>query len=547
MTRLNRRRALLGGSALSVAFLSGVGAGRAEGKTPGGLVGSINALAPDWPETVEMFRILIPNWAKLGVSVTAQHATLNTVFAVTAGEHNAPHLTGEGWGGAPDRIDPDFWLTELFNSRRLAKGGFNYGNYKSERYDSLNNAQREEMDPAKRIDLIHQSQRMLIEDKPGVTLYYSDYVNPYRTDRIKGVVPIMGSGISLAYIPWTYLVGEPAGSQTSIRTTTQYDIATLNPFATGEVQNASLLRWIYAPLVMRAPDLSLKPWAAESWKVVDPKTVDLTIRGGMKFSDGKPVTVDDLKFTFDFIAQQKFPSYARFTEHISRVEVTGERTVRFHLTQPYAPFVANILGYAFIAPRHIWEEVAKSAKGSPADWPNDKPVGCGPFRFGKWSKDEYLQLTASPDWFQPPKFSEVFWLNVPSIDSQIGMLESGDADMMAWSLTPSQIKRLTSNSAIGVGRAPSHAPREIRFNIALAPFDDIAVRRAFSMAIDRPQLVNTLLDGAATIGDDSFLSPKLPEADQAIKPPEFSIDGARKLLADAGYTWDSDGKLRYPK
>src|ERR1700761_1625147 len=119
MTTLNRRQALLGGSALSVALLS-AGAGHADGgKTPGGLVGPINANAPDWPETVEMFRILIPNWAKLGVTVTAQHATLNTVFAVTAGEHNAPHLTGEGWGGAPDRIDPDFWLTELFNSRRL--------------------------------------------------------------------------------------------------------------------------------------------------------------------------------------------------------------------------------------------------------------------------------------------------------------------------------------------------------------------------------------------------------------------------------------------
>ncbi|MEX0923716.1 MAG: ABC transporter substrate-binding protein [Rhodovibrionaceae bacterium] len=548
MYELTRRQALLAGGAFTLASLSlpKFLSAQAE-RVPGGPVGDIEAIAPDWPEMIELFRLLIPNWEKLGVTVKAQHATLNTVFALTAGEHNAPHLTAEGWGGAPDRIDPDFFMTEFFNSRRLEKGGLNYGNYNSPEFDKLNNAQRQEMDPKKRVELIHQAQQLLLEDRPGVSIYYRDYVNPYRKDRIKGVVPVLGNGVGLAYIPWTYYMAEPIGERDFVRVTTQYDIATLNPFATGEVVNASFLRFMYAPLVMRGPDLEPTPWTAESWEVIDSTTVDVTLREGLKFHDGEPVKVEDLKFTFDFIAKHQFASYARFNEHVASVEIVGDRTARFKLKQPYAPFVPNILGYAFIAPKHIWEEVEKDTSlGSPADWPNDNPVGYGPYRYGIWKKEEYFQFDANPEWFMPPNFSSMYWLIVPNIDSQIGMLEAGDSDIMAWSLTPSQIKQLQANPNIGVGSAPSHAPREIRYNLALPPFDDVVFRKAFAISIDREQLVNTLVDGAATLGDDTFLSTELPESDPSLTIPEFDIDKARAMLEEAGYTWDDDGRLHYP-
>ena len=519
-----------------------------EGRTPGGIVGPINAIAPDWPETVEMMRILRPNWEKLGIKVNVQHAALNTVFAQAVSDRSAPHMTAMGWGGAPDRIDPDFFLTELLHSKRAVKGGFNYGNFKNAEYDALVDAQRAEMDPVKRVALIKKAQEVVYRELPGLTLYYSDYINPYRKDRIEGVVPVMGSGISLAYIPWTYYQGKPKTNRKFVRATTQYDIATLNPFATGEVQNSSMLRWIYAPFIMRDANLKPVPWAAESWKVIDGQTVDVTIRAGMKFNDGKPVTVEDVKFTFDFIAEWKFPSFARFYDNIDSVEITGERSVRFKLKQPYSPFVTNILGYAFIAPKHVWEKVGqdKSLK-SPADWPNDNPVGYGPFKLAEWKKNAVLRMQANADWFQPPHFSDVYWLIVPAIDSQLGMLQNGEADIMAWTLTPSQIKRLADSPTIEAKSAPSHAPRDLRFNLVLAPFDDLAFRQAIAFSTDRKQLVNTLLDGAGTPGNDTFLSPKLPEANTALEVREFSIEKARGILQAAGYTWDSEGRLRYPK
>jgi peptide/nickel transport system substrate-binding protein len=255
-----------------------------------------------------------------------------------------------------------------------------------------------------------------------------------------------------------------------------------------------------------------------------------------------------LKFTLDFINQWKFPSYARFTDNIGQVDLVNDRTVRIHLKQPYAPFVANILGSAFIAPKHVWESVmAKNPNlKSPAEWTNAQPVGSGPFTLAEWKKSEFIHFAANKSWYRAPNFADVYWLIVPSVDSQLGMLENGNADLMAWNLTPSQLQRLKANKDIAAPSAPSHAPREIRFNVTLPPFDDVNVRKAFSMAVDRKQLVNTLLDGAATPGNDAYISPKLSWADPSIKVPEFDLAGARKLLQQAGYTWDSSGKLHYP-
>jgi peptide/nickel transport system substrate-binding protein len=519
-----------------------------EERKPGALVGPVTFMIADWPEMIEMARILKPNWEKLGVTVNVQQATLNSMMAQVAGEHRAPQLAAFGWGGGPDRIDPDFFLTEFFHSKRVAKGGYNVGNYVNPDYDKLVDAQRAEMDDAKRHQLVKQAQQMLYRDRPGMVLYYIDYLTPYRTDRIDGAVSVMGNGAALSYIPWTYFDGKTKQGRPIVKALTQYDISTLNPFATGEVTNAALLRWVYAPLVMRDKNLGLIPWAAESWKVLDPQTAEVTIRAGMKFSDGVPVTAKDLKFTFDFINQWKFPSYARFTDNIGDVDLVNDRTVRIHLKRPFAPFVANILGYAFIAPQHIWEKVAaQPGLKSPADWPNDQPVGSGPFKLVEWKKSEYIHFTGNKEWFHAPNFAEVYWLIVPSIDSELGMLESGAADLMAWNLTPSQLQRLKAHGDIAAPPAPSHAPREIRFNIALPPFDDVNVRKAFSMATDRKQLVNTLLDGAATVGNDTYISPKLDWADTSLKTPEFNIEAARKMLQSAGYTWDSDGHLHYPK
>jgi peptide/nickel transport system substrate-binding protein len=306
----------------------------------------------------------------------------------------------------------------------------------------------------------------------------------------------MGSGIAMSYIPWSYYRMKPLGNRKVVRVTNIYDIVTLNPFQTPEINNSTMLRWMYPTFVIRAPDTTVQPWAAEKWSVPEPTKVDLVLRDGMKFDDGKPVTVEDVKFTFDYILQWKFPALARVTDSVESVEIKGPREVRFNLKKPSASFVPSVLGFAFIAPKHIWEGVpGSSGLKSPADWPNEKPVGYGAFRFKEWRKGEYLHFDVNKGFFTPPNIDGVIWLVVPNIENQLAMMERGEADLIGWTIDAEQAKRLRAHKDLTVVTVPSHGLHEARFNMEMAPTNDPKFRLALQHAINRPELIDVVFGG----------------------------------------------------
>ncbi len=519
----------------------------AQQAAPNGPVPPITFFAPNWPDYIEISRLIANTWSQLGVEVDLKQGTAQTLMAEVIGEHNTPHAVGVSWGGAPDRIDPDYFLTEFFNSRRKIKGGLNYGNYDNADYDAVNDAQRAEMDPETRRELVWKCQEMLAADNPILVLTFRNATQPYNKARWEGVVPTLASGVGMSYIPWTYYKMKPLTSRKVARTANFTEIVTLNPFATPEIFNATLLRWIYPTFVTRGPNGDVEPWAAESWSVVDPTTVDVKLRPGMVFDDGAPVTVEDVKFTFDFIMEWKFPAFARVPEVVESLEIVDPATVRFKLKQPSASFVPNVLGFCFVAPRHVWQALPEGL-ASPADWPNEAPVGYGGFKFIEWRKGEYLQLETNKHFFLPPAVDGVIWLFVPNIENQLAMMESGALDMLGWNIDGEQAKRMAEHPDLEVVSVPSHGMHEIRLNMDMAPISDPAFRMALQHATDRKELVEVVFSGLGAVpatntvitGANEFWSnPNLPM-------PDFSIEKARQALADAGYTWDAEGRLHYP-
>lgn len=512
-----------------------------------GPVPPVTFFSPNWPDYIEISRLITASWSQLGVKVEARQGTTQSLMAEVIGEHQVPHAVGVSWGGAPDRLDPDYFLTEFFNSRRKIKGGLNYGNYANPDYDAVDDAQRAEMDPEQRRALVFRAQEMLAADNPILVLTFRDATQPYNKARWTGVVPTLASGVGMSYIPWTYYKMKPLTARKLVRTANFTEIVTLNPFATPEIFNATLLRWMYPTFVTRGPDGAVVPWAAESWSVADPKTVDVVLRPDLMFDDGKPVTVDDVKFTFDFILKWNFPALARVAEAVESVEVTGPQTVRFHLKQPSASFVPNVLGFCFVAPRHVWEAIP-AGLASPADWPNEKPVGYGGFRFVEWRKGEYLQLEANKGFFLAPQIDGVIWMFVPNIENQLAMMESGALDILGWNIDGVQAKRMAEHPDIEGVSVPSHGMHEIRLNMDMAPMNDPAFRLALQHATNRPELVDAVFSGLAkmpatntviTAANAFWSNPDVPM-------PEFSIEKARAVLAAAGYTWDDKGQLIYP-
>ena len=142
--------AATGGGMSSFAQLDAAMAQAAAQQVTTGPVPPLQFLSPNWPDYVEISRLLVASWSKLGLAVEARQGTTQSVLAEVIGEHKMPHVVGVSWGGAPDRIDPDYFLTEFFHSRRAMKGGLNYGHYRNPAYDEIADAQRREMDPQKR-------------------------------------------------------------------------------------------------------------------------------------------------------------------------------------------------------------------------------------------------------------------------------------------------------------------------------------------------------------------------------------------------------------
>ncbi len=506
----------------------------------------LTVFVPNWPDHVELWRQLSQAWQPLGVQLELRQGTLDTWVADVVGAHKTPHLTSMSWGGAPDRLDPDYFLTEFFRGARDINGGLNYGHYHSDDFDKVDGAQRAEMDINKRQALVRDAQGQIAKDIPSLFLFYRDIIHAYNKKTFTGMTPIFGNGIGAPYMPVAYMNIEGLTPRKVINTATLYDVASLNPFFTPEVYNSGIMRLMYGTLVTRDAKTDLMPWVLESWNVVDPTTVDVVLRPGTKFHDGHPATVDDLKFTFDFIAKWKFPNMSRVTDSVASTDITGDNTLRIKLKEAYAPFVANVLGYMFIAPKHIWSNLPANLS-SPMDWPNDHPIGTGPWKFVTWKKAQFLQFAANEDFFMKPKLDGMVMLPVPQLETMIGMLDRGDIDMIAWSLDVPTAQRIEKNADLLSARVGGHGMHEIRCNLAMAPCNNPAFRLALQHATDRKKLLDVLFAGAGVLSKGAPTTPALTFwANPDLVLPEPSIDKARAVLKDAGFGWDGNGQLLMP-
>ena len=201
---------------------------------------------------------------------------------------------------------------------------------------------------------------------------------------------------------------------------------------------------IYDRLAYLDKDLKVIPWALESWKKVDNRTWDVKLRGGMKFHDGKPVTVDDLKFTMDFVCKYDRAEFWVSDQFLEKTEILDRtnRMVRFTFKQPYGQFETEFLLVNVILPKHIFEGLMEKQKvgDNARHLQIPEPMGSGPFKWGQHKKDAELLLVANKDHFHAPKIEELLFVCIPTVDGIMGRLETQEIDFIETGivLTPSQ-------------------------------------------------------------------------------------------------------------
>ena len=219
---------------------------------------------------------------------------------------------------------------------------------------------------------------------------------------------------------------------TKITIGTDVDAGTLDPRLTTDTTAYRTVDLIYAGLVTLTPSLEAKPDLAESWESPDPTTYVFHLRKGLKFSDGSPLTADDVVYTFTTITDPKFNAPDRgLYSPITKVEAVDPDTVNFTLNAPYAPLLSYL-------DKGI---VSKAAAESGRDLATN-PLGEGPMTLKNWTRGDNIELVANPNyWAGSPKVTDVVVKIVRDNSARAQAFEAGDLDVIQSPLSPHDIKR----------------------------------------------------------------------------------------------------------
>lgn len=315
---------------------------------------------------------------------------------------------------------------------------------------------------------------------------------------------------------------------------------TLDPMIDPGADGIYILEQVMEGLMRIYEDGSIGPGLAESWEISDDQLVwSFKLREGVKFQNGDPFTADDVIFTFnrlmdpDGVASFK----ALYIDHIEKVEKVDDFNVKITMKAPWPafPVFASTNHTKILNQRNV--EEAGDQFGFTI-----MPVGTGFFKLDRWDKDDQVVLVKNEDYWQEglPYLDGIVYKLVK--DSQVAKLSitTGQVDVLQ-DPPVDQLPELQKNPDVKVLSAPGGAQMLIDVNLDKPPFDDVRVRKAISMAIDRQQIVDVVFYGTAEVANDFF--PSWFWADN----PDFEIpydpERAKALLAEAGYGPDNPLKF----
>lgn len=490
---------------------------------------------------------LARNWRELGIEVEV--TALGDVTQYYNILREQPDQMDAAIGGLvsrPERLDPDAMLHPTF----YTDGGSNFGGYSNPEMDELLDAQRSELDTEARREIVFDIQDMVFEEAPGLTLYHLSGLYAYNKDRFADVVPMLGFGI---FNEWTLTQATPLTDDETMVIANEADITSLNPLAENLTQGMQNLRLIYDTLAKVDPAGEPVPWAAESWEVLDPQTIEVALRPDMEFHDGEPVTAEDVAFSINLMKESGLPeAFASSFNPVDEVEVVDDLTLRVHTVEPYAPIFITLFTQAYIFPQHIWEEVANDdSLGSLTEFTNEEPIGSGPFRFLSYNRGQELRMERNPDHFRAPSIDYTYRVYA-SADAVFNALRLAEADSNVFKFLPTYLEQAEATEHLELVTVPDFGIYYVLFNVRDgSPFQDKALRRALAHTVPYEEIVSNILQGQGVPGQ-GFIAPANeywhnPAASEWLEGEyAFDLEAARTVLEEAGYTWDEEGRLLAP-
>ncbi|WP_354392549.1 ABC transporter substrate-binding protein [Streptomyces atratus] len=341
-------------------------------------------------------------------------------------------------------------------------------------------------------------------------------------------------------------------------------IDSLNPFLAYFAGSLDVFSAVYPSLNSLNTDGTPAPYLATKWTPsADKLTWTFTLRKGLKWSDGKPITAEDAAWTLNLIRTNEVAGTANgsLVENFASVTAPDATTLVIRTKKPQAntPFVSIPYSGVPIVPKHVWEKHVTDLK----DFKNDSGdiVGYGPWTLTAYKAEQYVKYDANKDFvLGAPKFDHLVQQRYKAVDGAVAALRSGQLDYVS-DLNSTQFKALQSDKrttafqnagrrwmsvALNSGARTRSGKKIGTGNPALA---DAAVRRAIALATDKQTLVDKVLDGLGQVGA-GYIPPTWKQ--WAWKPApgdeqSYDIAKANSLLDEAGYTKGKDGIRVSPK
>ncbi len=310
----------------------------------------------------------------------------------------------------------------------------------------------------------------------------------------------------------------------------------LPPLATDEA-SFDIMNQVYVALVRYDKDLNLVDWAARSHEVIENGTaIQFTLRDDIRWTDGTPLTVADVQFTYKCMIDPKTPTaYAEDFLNVASLEQTGPWSFVVRYKEVRADSLAT---WAFpILPAHLLEgtNITKSTLGR-------KPIGAGPFVLSSWKTGRHIVLRANPDYFLGrPYIDEAVIRVIPDDATMFLELSAGNIDVMT--LSPLQYMRQTSGPAwdrkFVKMRYLDASYIYLAYNQKHPFFKDVRVRRAIAHAVDKREIIKGVLLGQGVPARGPYM-PGTWMYNTRIQDYDYNPEKARALLAEAGFV-DTDG------
>jgi peptide/nickel transport system substrate-binding protein len=305
------------------------------------------------------------------------------------------------------------------------------------------------------------------------------------------------------------------------------DAQSMNKTTVFDNNSIWIFEQIFQQLYTVTPDgKSVVPQLATGYKVSsDKKTYTFTLRQGVKFSNGQPMTSKDVKFSIDQNTKAS-QGWGFINTAIKSVSAPSPDTVVVHLKYPWAPLLADLSIFSNgIIPDNY------AGKSETAFY--NAPIGTGPFKWDVWHKGQSLTLVKNPNYWEKgkPYLDSITWTDVANDNTRQQQLQGGQAQIdqfPAWST----VTNLQSTQGVHMNLFNSTQTNYLAFNETRKPFQDVHVRRAISLALNRDALVKAVLFGHGKPANSLF-PPQVPYYDPNTPGYQFNLAEAKKEMAQS--------------